>query len=82
MLIAQHSINFIQHWEESCKQSDFALRFPMFCDFLSYLNTHLETTLFDKMNRDPKLLKMVNKLFYMQLQTYIGEMYLRDADQL
>jgi len=79
MFIAQHSIDFIQTWEKDCEKSDFSLRFPMFTDFLTYLSLHIESLMFEKISEDPELLKQMRKLFYAQLRTYIGEMFLREG---
>ena len=77
MFIAQHSINFLQNWEKDCEKSGFSLRFPMFTDFLSYLSEQMEHVMFEKISDDPILISQMRKLFYAQLRTYIGEMFLR-----
>ena len=82
MSIAHYAISFIHLWEKECTEQEFSLRFPMFSDFLIYLELNIERSLFVHINRDKQLLENLRNLFYSMLKTYIRELCIKEENSV
>jgi len=78
MSILSHTINFIHAWEQDCQASDFTLRFPLFSDFICYLETLLSEELFEKIHTDSNQMKNVRSMFYAVLKAHIGDLCIKE----
>ena len=78
MSIIRQATNFIQQWEKECQESEFTLRFPVFADFLSYLEDTLTVPMFMKITSDQDLLNNLRSFFYAMLRAHIQDLCIQE----
>ena len=78
MSILNHTTDFIQAWEKDCKASHFTLRFPVFTDFIFYLENTISAERFDKIYANVAQMKNLRTLFYAVLKAHIGDLCIKE----
>ena len=78
MSIIRQATNFIQQWEKECQDSEFTLRFPVFADFLSYLEEHVTVQMYVKITSDQALMNNLRTFFYAMLRAHIQDLCIQE----
>lgn len=78
MSIIHQATRFIQEWEQKCQESNFSLRFPVFAEFITYLEENSSAHMFDKIISDERLLKNIRSFFYAMLRAYIQDLCIQE----
>lgn len=78
MSIIRQATNFIQQWEKECQESEFTLRFPVFADFLSYLEETTTVQMFVKITSNQELLTNLRSFFYAMLRAHIQDLCIQE----
>ena len=78
MSIIHQATDFIQQWEKDCQESEFTLRFPVFADFLSYLQENTTVQMYMKITSDQALLNNLRSFFYALLRAHIQDLCIQE----
>jgi len=78
MSIIRQATNFIQQWEQECQESEFTLRFPVFADFLSYLEETITAQMYVKITSNQTLMNNLRTFFYAMLRAHIQDLCIQE----